>query len=88
MTSQPPLSCQALVELVTEYLEGALAPADRLAFERHIVICPPCRGYLTQVRRTAEVGGAVPGEDLSPALQEQIVAAFRDWKRERGSPPS
>ena len=88
MTSPPPLSCQALVELVTEYLEGALAPADRLAFERHVVICPPCRGYLTQMRRTIEVGDAVPGEVLSPAFQQRMVDAFRGWKRERGRRPS
>jgi len=84
VTSPEPLSCQALIELVTEYLEGALASDDRLALERHVAICPPCRGYFAQMRRTIEVGGAVPEEDLSPELRERMVEAFRGWKRERG----
>ena len=80
-----PLTCQALVELVTEYLEGALATEERLAFERHVAICPPCRGYFSQLRRTIELGGAIPVEELSPELQGRLIDAFRDWNRERGA---
>ena len=84
MTSEQSLSCQELVELVTEYLEGALAPSDRLALERHVVICPPCRGYLAQMRGPIEIAGAVRADDLSPELRERMVDAFRGWKRDGG----
>ena len=30
------LSCQELVELVTDYLDGALSPRDRARFDAHI----------------------------------------------------
>jgi anti-sigma factor RsiW len=30
------LSCQELVELVTDYLDGALAPVQRARFEAHV----------------------------------------------------
>ena len=33
------LSCQELVELVTDYLEGALEERDLRAFERHLEHC-------------------------------------------------
>ena len=33
------LSCQELVEVVTNYLEGALPDADRLVLERHLETC-------------------------------------------------
>ena len=33
---QPELVCQQVVELVTDYLEGALSEADRRRFERHL----------------------------------------------------
>ena len=79
------LSCRELVELVTDYLEGALRPGDRLAFERHLVWCSWCRDYLDQVRTTIEVTGEVPEdeEELPSQLREQLLDVFRDWKRTR-----
>jgi hypothetical protein len=77
------LTCQELVELVTDYLEGALPQSDRLDFERHLVWCSWCRDYVDQVRMTIELTG-VP-EDTEPPfpLREQLLDAFRDWKRTR-----
>ena len=77
------LTCRELVELVTDYLEGALPPRDRMDFERHLVWCSWCRDYLEQVRATIELTGrAVPEEPPSP-LREHLLEAFRDWKRTR-----
>jgi predicted anti-sigma-YlaC factor YlaD len=76
------LTCRELVELVTDYLEGALSTADRLDFERHLVWCSWCRDYLDQVRTTIELTGKVHEEPASP-LREQLLDAFRDWKRTR-----
>ena len=77
------LTCKELVELVTDYLEGALPVGDRLDFERHLVWCSWCRDYVDQVRMTIELTG-VP-EDTEPPfpLREQLLDAFRDWKRTR-----
>ena len=33
------LTCQELVELVSDYLEGALSPEDRRRFEEHLAGC-------------------------------------------------
>jgi predicted anti-sigma-YlaC factor YlaD len=77
------LTCREIVELVTDYLEGALAPGDRLEFERHLVWCSWCRDYLDQMRTTIELTGeAAEAEPPSP-LREQLLDAFRDWKRTR-----
>lgn len=76
------LTCRELVELVTEYLEGVLPARDRLDFERHLVWCSWCRDYLDQVRTTIELTGRVEEEPPSP-LREQLLDAFRDWKRSR-----
>jgi anti-sigma factor RsiW len=78
----PPLSCQELVELVTEYLDGALPGPQRLAFEQHVAICPPCRGYFAQLRRTIRVGERLREEDLPDRVRNAMLEAFRDWKRE------
>jgi anti-sigma factor RsiW len=76
------LSCQELVELVTDYLEGALAPADRERFEDHLADCEGCENYLMQMRRTVELVGALREEDLGPETRDALLAAFRDYRSE------
>lgn len=80
MTVPDAFTCQHTVELVTEYLEGGLEPAERLAFERHVAICPPCRGYLAQLRRVSEVAGTLSEDDVPERLRKSLLEAFRDWK--------
>lgn len=75
------LTCQELVELVTEYLENALAQRDRERFDEHLMTCPPCRAHLTQVRETIRIMGSVPEEVLSETAERDLLEAFRGWKR-------
>jgi anti-sigma factor RsiW len=74
------LTCRDIVGLMTEYLEGTMATDARLRFERHLAICPACRGFLAQMRATVRLSGEVPEESLSPELRRELVDAFRDWK--------
>ena len=83
--TQEPLSCQELVELVTEYFEGTLAPPRRLAFEEHIAICPPCRGYLAQMRQTIRIAGKLTEETIPAQAREALLHVFRDWRREQAA---
>jgi anti-sigma factor RsiW len=46
------MTCQELVELVTEYLEGALQDPDRRRFDEHLAECPHCETHLEQMRIT------------------------------------
>ena len=74
------LSCQEVVELVTDYLEGALADEDRTRFEMHLVYCSGCARYLDQMRGTiAAVGGTAPAG--SADVPDELLQAFRGWKR-------
>ena len=73
------MTCQELVELVTEYLEGSLEPAVRARFEEHLEACPQCRIYVEQMRETIGALGRIPPESLSTEAQEELLAAFRDW---------
>jgi hypothetical protein len=76
------LSCADIVKLVTDYYEGRLTVAERGRFEEHIEICPPCRSFLAQMRTTVELLGELREEDVPPAMEEHLLAAFRDWKRD------
>ena len=51
------LVCQQVVELVTDYLEGALSPAEHRRFEAHLAGCPHCTEYLAQMRETIRLAG-------------------------------
>lgn len=77
------ISCQELVELVTDYLEGALAPEDQDRFDSHIAACDGCRRYLEQIRVTVTLSGRLSPEQLDPAAQAALLQAFRNWKGER-----
>jgi anti-sigma factor RsiW len=74
------LSCRELVELVTEYLEGALSPEERSRFDAHVGRCDGCREYLDQIRETVEIAGRLTPEQLDPAAETALLNAFRDWK--------
>jgi anti-sigma factor RsiW len=76
------LACRQIVELVTAYLDDALAPADRERFEEHLVFCDGCSGYLEQMRLAIEATGRVQLGDLPPALEERLLVAFRGWRSE------
>ena len=73
------LPCIEVVELVTAYLEDALSAADRQRVEEHLVFCDGCSTYLEQIRQTIGVTGRLEPEDIPPALQAKLLAAFREW---------
>jgi anti-sigma factor RsiW len=74
------LSCQELVELVTDYLEGALSEEERLRFDDHIGRCDGCKVYLEQMRQTVSLLGHLPRAALSPVAEAELLAAFRGWR--------
>jgi predicted anti-sigma-YlaC factor YlaD len=76
------LTCLELIELVTSYLEGALTDEERQRFEEHVVVCTGCSNYLDQIRHTIDLAGRVREDDLSAQTKEELLAAFRGWKRE------
>ena len=83
MTDEPELTCRELVELVTEYLEGAMAAHDRRRFEEHLASCPGCVAHLRQVRQLLRSAGRVSARSLPAKARESLLHAFRDWKRTR-----
>jgi hypothetical protein len=80
-TDTAALSCQELVELVTDYLEGALGPADLRRFDEHISRCGGCTRYLEQLRTMIRIVGTITIDDLSPEMEQELLTAFRDWAR-------
>ena len=73
------ITCAQVVDLVTAYLEDVLDADDRERVEEHLVFCDGCSTYLDQVRQTIAVTGRLEPEDIPPALQDKLLAAFREW---------
>ena len=75
------LSCRELVELVTDYLEGALSPEDRARFDEHLRVCDGCSAYLEQFRETIRLTGTLREDSIEPAARDELLEQFKDWKR-------
>jgi anti-sigma factor RsiW len=78
------LTCQQAVELVTDYLEGALPPARRRRFEAHLAGCPDCPEYLAQMRAIIALTGSVTTDDLTPLMRSELVGLYHRWLAEKG----
>jgi anti-sigma factor RsiW len=74
------LTCQEVVEIVTDYLEGALSAEDRERFDQHLTGCDGCTRYLEQMRETIRLSGMLTEEQVPAAQLERLRRAFRDWK--------
>jgi anti-sigma factor RsiW len=76
--------CQEIVELVTDYLEGALDPDMTTEVEAHLQLCDGCDTYVEQMRDTIRALGKVPVATLSEKARAELVRAFRDMRGPTG----
>jgi predicted anti-sigma-YlaC factor YlaD len=72
------ISCQEVVEVITDYLEGRLSREDVAILEAHFALCDGCRWYLDQMRITIETVGHVEDAEVPPELRDTVLAAFRN----------
>lgn len=79
MPGSQTMTCRELVQELTAYLEGALAPHDGERFEDHLGVCPKCRLLVTQWE--GMVGSLGRLEDrqkgTATAEKERLVDLFR-----------
>ncbi len=75
------MACQALVEIVKEYLDGALPDGVRALFGAYLQECEGCRRYLDQMRTMIRLTGTLTEETLDPGAKKQLLRLFHDWNR-------
>ncbi len=78
--------CNEFVEVVTDYLDGALPPDDTRRLEAHLEVCPGCQSVLDQFRVVIATTGRLAEHDvdaLTDAQRAPLMAAFRDWASTR-----
>jgi anti-sigma factor RsiW len=72
------LACTEVVEIMTDYLEGALPGPDVRRLERHLETCPGCAEYLEQMRTVAGSLEGLSEESIPADMRDELIAAFRD----------
>ena len=81
------LPCAVFVEMVTEYLDGAIPDDLRARLEHHLAFCDGCRSVLAQIERVIQLAGRLTEEEdvdtLPDAQREQLMAAFRAARQAR-----
>jgi anti-sigma factor RsiW len=75
------ITCQEVVELVTDYFEGTLPADEAELFEQHLNFCEGCAWYVEQMRETVTAVGRIREEDIPPETRERLLTAFRNWRR-------
>ena len=74
------LRCDRVVEMVTDFLEGALDPADEQDLLEHLNGCDGCSDYVEQYRQTVRTLGDLPAEaptTLTPETRAALLEVFR-----------
>jgi len=78
---QEAIRCLEMVEVVTEWTEGALGDDERAAIEGHLAICPACIAYVDQLRATTALAARLADPEVAePApdgVKSRLLAAFR-----------
>ncbi|HZQ85061.1 MAG TPA: zf-HC2 domain-containing protein [Acidimicrobiales bacterium] len=80
----PLLACVEVVELVTDWMEGALDDDLRTELEEHLVICADCSTFARQVRLTRESLASLGPGEVPVALRDRLLALYPQWTRQEG----
>ena len=72
------ITCADAVELVTDYLDTALSPADLADFEAHLDLCEGCQVFVDQIRRTITLTSRSRDTtvQIEPANMNELLAAL------------
>ena len=68
---------QVILDLLIEYEDGAMESGERVLFERHIEMCPPCVNFLTTYRATGRTLKLLKPEEIPSDLAQSGLAFVR-----------
>jgi predicted anti-sigma-YlaC factor YlaD len=74
------VECRQVVEVLTDFLEGGMPPAERVRLEQHLAMCEGCMNYLEQLQGTIRLVGRLDRETVPPTTVAELLRVFRAWK--------
>jgi anti-sigma factor RsiW len=78
------MTCERFEELLSAYLEGELAAAERAEVESHLAACPGCAELAGLMRETLGATAAFPQAEPSPALMARLYAIPEERAAKKG----
>lgn len=78
---QKHFDCIDVVELVSDYLDGAGSAEERVALEQHFLICGGCMGYVEQVRAAVDAARETRETAEPPEELRKLFRAFHASKK-------
>jgi anti-sigma factor RsiW len=73
------MTCREFTDVLSDYLDGDLALAERTCFDEHLGECPDCVVYLRGYEETIRLGKAVCRDDhdaVADDVPEDLVQAI------------
>ena len=73
------MTCREFVDFLIDYDTGEISEAQRVAFDEHMVLCPPCVAYVETYRQTVALGKSAcqdPAESLPDDVPEALIQAI------------
>jgi anti-sigma factor RsiW len=74
------LTCRELVEVITDYLEGALPPLQHARFEAHLRECPLCCAYVADLQILIQQIGATRESLADTVDRARLLELFQHWR--------
>jgi anti-sigma factor RsiW len=71
------LRCQDIVELLDDYLDGALTPMDTRTLEAHLAGCQDCTAFLKTYRGTVRASRRLRESQMPADLRSRLLAFLR-----------
>lgn len=80
------MTCEEMIEILLDYIEGQLPEAQTQAMDRHLALCPHCVDYLDSYRSTVDVTRLLCNNPEGPpeAIPEDLVNAIMEAQRAAG----
>lgn len=73
-------TCQGVVDLLCDFIEGDLPTDEERELETHMEDCPPCLAFLKTYRKTSELCKVLRPEDIPPELTEKLQRFLEEFR--------
>jgi len=78
------MTCDELLTVLNEYVDGTVDPALCEEFERHMAGCNPCQVVVDNIRQTISLYRVGEPWELPPGFRERLHAALRErWRQKQ-----
>ena len=70
--------CAEVLKLSSDIVDGEIDPETAARLKSHLDWCPPCRTFLSTLRKTVNLLGSLKGDESPPAFRERLRERLRD----------